>query len=680
MGKRTSKLNQSSADDAAAAAAENYDEDALNQAPTSSVEVTPVVDRDNFPELSGDADDNTVMASDFDPNATVIMDARAVDTGAADAVGTTSDEVTPEDIEQTRADMSRTIDAIKEKLNPETLKEQAKDALHDATVGKVETAVHNVVESAKETASNVWESAREKFSGAGHSAKGAGYNMIDTIKENPIPAALAGIGIGWLIASSRSSDSDRYERSYDSTYPRSYESGRYSATYYDSRNESRFREEDEGPSLRERASDVAHEAKERVGDMADSARERVSDFADAAKYRVARPAIDIVRENPLPAALAGIGIGWLIASARSSDTDRYDYRSDYRSGNGGEYDRAGRYYGTGTSTGVTGGTSYSGDAADQPGLRERASEAAHEAKERVSEAAHDAKERVSEFAHDAKERVGEFAHDARERVSGVASSAWEKTDRYVIDTVKENPIPAALIGIGIGWLIAGARRGDETDRYRGYASDRFGTGEYRSADYPYEANRFGASTEEDRSIRDRVSGAAHEAKERVGDMTESARERVGELYETVGEKASHVRDRVSNTASDVTYRVRETASRASDGFERTLNDNPFAVGAMALVLGVAVGLALPETEHENRWMGETRDRLVDQVSEKAKNVASRVQDVAGDALATVKTEAKDAFDTVKTEVTDVTRDAFAVAKAEVKDELTDGSSQSSANL
>ena len=40
------------------------------------------------------------------------------------------------DIEDTRANMSSTIDAIQEKLSPQRLTEQAKDAVRDATVGR----------------------------------------------------------------------------------------------------------------------------------------------------------------------------------------------------------------------------------------------------------------------------------------------------------------------------------------------------------------------------------------------------------------------------------------------------------------------------------------------------------------------------------------------------------------
>src|SRR5919202_1910660 len=77
--------------------------------------------------------------------------------------------------------MSTTIDAITERLSPDNVKEQVKeqmaeqvrdvrDTVREATIGKAE----DMVRSAGETVSD------------------ARAGVIETIKQNPIPAALAG--------------------------------------------------------------------------------------------------------------------------------------------------------------------------------------------------------------------------------------------------------------------------------------------------------------------------------------------------------------------------------------------------------------------------------------------------------------------------------------------------------
>jgi len=50
-------------------------------------------------------------------------------------------DITRAQIEQTRADVGGTIDAIKEKLNPQTLMQQAKETVREATVGRAQEAM-----------------------------------------------------------------------------------------------------------------------------------------------------------------------------------------------------------------------------------------------------------------------------------------------------------------------------------------------------------------------------------------------------------------------------------------------------------------------------------------------------------------------------------------------------------
>ena len=63
-----------------------------------------------------------------------------------------------------------------------------------------------------------------------------------------------------------------------------------------------------------------------------------------------------------------------------------------------------------------------------------------------------------------------------------------------------------------------------------------------------------------------------------------------------------------------------------------MDENPLMVGAAAMVLGAAVGMALPETQRENEWMGEARETVVDRAQEVARTAADRVKDVATDAV------------------------------------------------
>jgi methyl-accepting chemotaxis protein len=123
-------------------------------------------------------------------------------------------------------------------------------------------------------------------------------------------------------------------------------------------------------------------------------------------------------------------------------------------------------------------------------VTERAKELAGEAKDRAQEAAHGVAERASEVASNVGRRADSavesagsgmqsFAETVRERgpssgVLGSATSAVADTlegageyleehglsgvAKDLTDLVRKNPIPALLVGIGLGFLIARATR------------------------------------------------------------------------------------------------------------------------------------------------------------------------------------------------------------------------------
>ena len=74
--------------------------------------------------------------------------------------------------------------------------------------------------------------------------------------------------------------------------------------------------------------------------------------------------------------------------------------------------------------------------------------------------------------------------------------------------------------------------------------------------------------------------------------------------------------------------MRRMARHRQNQFERMVQENPLLVGAGALMLGVAFGLAVP-TETKNEWMGDARDTVVDRARDMARDAANQVQEAAG---------------------------------------------------
>lgn len=66
--------------------------------------------------------------------------------------------------------------------------------------------------------------------------------------------------------------------------------------------------------------------------------------------------------------------------------------------------------------------------------------------------------------------------------------------------------------------------------------------------------------------------------------------------------------------------------------ESMVRDYPLAVGAAALLIGASLGMAVPETESENEWMGDARDAAVERAQDAASSAVDRVKDAAAEVV------------------------------------------------
>ena len=114
----------------------------------------------------------------------------------------------------------------------------------------------------------------------------------------------------------------------------------------------------------------------------------------------------------------------------------------------------------------------------------------------------------------------------------------------------------------------------------------------------------------------------------------------GDAAEKVGTVAGQVQVAATNLSSQVS----EQATRGAGWFTQTLQTNPLAIGAMAIVFGAGLGFSVPETPYENNLLGKTRDELADKVQAAAQDLTQKVttvaQTAAHDAVESAKAEAK----------------------------------------
>jgi len=258
---------------------------------------------------------------------------------------------------------------------------------------------------------------------------------------------------------------------------------------------------------------------------------------------------------------------------------------------------------------------------------------------------------------------------------------------------REHPMPAAVVGLGLGWLmVESSRKSDAYDGrdrgdYRGYGASAYrqgyaGTGSYSGYAYDADEDSGLLSTAKDKvqdvagsakealsSAGDKVSDLAGQAKDQVSDLGHQVADKASTLSHQVADKASNLGHQVSDKASDLRRQAKTQVRRARVGFWQTMEENPLMVGAATLALGVIVGLMLPSTDREDELMGETRDHLLDQVKETGQQVLDKSKHVAEAVADKVKVEARNQGLTpegVADKVKSVAKEATNTAKEEAQ--------------
>ncbi len=346
-------------------------------------------------------------------------------------------------------------------------------------------------------------------------------------------------------------------------------------------------------------------------------------------------------------------------------------------------------------------------------VKGQASEVLEQAREVLIEARVTAREVLGEARTTAREAVEDATTQAKAAVRGATIGKVETMIRSandttnaarvgLVETIKANPFPAALAGLGLSWLFINSRnaaaRGSTASRtheatYRqggavpAHTASAYGT--YQGSGQAAGGNPVGGAVNRAQATAGNLAGQAGDALGRAGGAAGDALGQVGETagniasgtvdaagnivdqigetaaniasgtVETVGDAASAVGTTASNfanatqeTVGNIAEQAQYQAMRLEDSFQQVLRTNPLAVGAVTLALGTAIGLALPQTPRENQLMGEARDTLVERAQDLAQETIGKVQNVATEATASVQESVQESMQSVKETVKD----------------------------
>jgi hypothetical protein len=195
--------------------------------------------------------------------------------------------------------------------------------------------------------------------------------------------------------------------------------------------------------------------------------------------------------------------------------------------------------------------------------------------------------------------VEQAKENVREATIGRVEETAKGISDMVMDTIKRNPIPAALAGAGLALLWAN----------RSQAS-QYGSTSYRSG-YGYQSRSASMYEPEGTGIGSKAKEAASTVGGAVGTAAEGAQQVTGEVIDRAGE-----------TAQQVGWKL-----------ESFMKANPLAVGAIAVGAGALVGSIVPETPKEREVLGDASRQVgsmvrdtVDQATTKAEETLDRAEE------------------------------------------------------
>jgi ElaB/YqjD/DUF883 family membrane-anchored ribosome-binding protein len=245
------------------------------------------------------------------------------------------------------------------------------------------------------------------------------------------------------------------------------------------------------------------------------------------------------------------------------------------------------------------------------------------------------------------------------------------------NTIRDNPVPVALLGVGVAWLMMAGQNSDGRARARRQMyNSRDLAGDYDDAYgtlYPSGTQSGGsegtmhrtasAASEKGRDLKNKASETGHSLMDKASELGHRISDSTSSMTDRARDMTHSARDRMQGSSSDARARASEISQRsqqqyyrAKDSFGRMLDEQPLVLGILGVAVGTLLGAALPSTRREDQMMGSTRDDLL----EKAKHTASQQAD-------RVKESAKHVADVAKDEAKGVAKESASSVQQQAKD-------------
>ncbi|MEZ2126168.1 MULTISPECIES: nutrient deprivation-induced protein [unclassified Sinorhizobium] len=294
-------------------------------------------------------------------------------------------------------------------------------------------------------------------------------------------------------------------------------------------------------------------------------------------------------------------------------------------------------------------------------------------------------------------RIEEKLHAIQERMS--AGQMIDELIAYARDSggadylrnlgsaLKTNPIPVALMGVSMAWLMANPGKGSAggepsaADKAEEYPLATI-TGSVRRVSPVQEdfGQRYSHFTDEAgsrfRALTDEMgrraghfvdqSGKIYRGfADTTGKQVQDIRDEAGTLFDEASgwaaaswRQLSSSADKLQTTVADTGRKlaegsmtagrtVRDQSVRLNETLSKLFHDQPLVGGALAFAAGAAVGATLPHTPSEDEAMGEASDAIRGSVAAKAGEAVDQASSVAADVYEKAGAVVSDVHDAAK---------------------------------
>ena len=233
--------------------------------------------------------------------------------------------------------------------------------------------------------------------------------------------------------------------------------------------------------------------------------------------------------------------------------------------------------------------------------------------------------------------------------------------RRLTDSIRERPLPVALTGVGMAWLMIAGPRPPERVIYRdrgagpglgpnGISTESEDTlvrrawqagkdvaqwsgeseADYRARVTEARAKVLGLSRqaqETAQSFAKRVQDALAAAGTRTKETMQGAADQVGSYAQSLRDTASSATERLGDAASGAYGQTRDTLGRGADLWG-PISSNPILLGSLGIATGALLGALFPPTEAERSYLGGAASQARDTAKEAAQGAMDRGREVA----------------------------------------------------